>query len=348
MATTQQTLAWVLKRNRLFAPLLDTALKLGTLAVALGAAVALPMLVVFNAYLGQLNQPAVPASQAGDWVFLVLFSILVSVVFALVATVPASWTSLVRWNAPGVPVALVRQACGATALATILMIALTVAAGSRWILAGLAGATLLGGLAGGLVITRGHPPDRRTALACLGFAGTALMLVTWLASLWILLAPTVAPFAADWPLATLVGLVMLLVLMLAISIARPPLGIIVGFLITGYWVVEQAAPDGGTMIASGLYTANLGGGRPFHGPQPVMRGEVCNLGIDTRPALYVEIGGCTRAAAFRRLNALKGLGSLARRRMLRRWQAEAVAQRSGDGEHARVDPASREKPRPDR
>lgn len=324
MAPASHKLGWLLKQNRRYAPLLDTALKLAPIPVAIGAVLALPMLFVFNGYLGQLNQPAIPASQAGDWVFLLLFSIMVSMMFAVIVLMPAVWTASVRWNAPALPESKVRMACGATALVTVSCVVASAFLGAEWAMAGLVLTTVIGGLAGGLVATGGHAPCSRVAAACLGFALSAFLIVAWLASLWLLLAPTVKPLAIDWPFLSVLGLTTLLLLMLGASIARPSLGILVGVLITGYWVKEQASPDGGTMIARALYAANLGGGRPARISQPNIGGEICNLGVDARPVLYFETRGCSRAAAFRRVRALKGLDSLTRRQRIRHWNADAV------------------------
>lgn len=59
-------LGWLLKQNKRYAPLLNTGLKLAPIPLAVGALLALPMLFLFNAYLGQLNQPPIPVSQVGD------------------------------------------------------------------------------------------------------------------------------------------------------------------------------------------------------------------------------------------------------------------------------------------
>lgn len=86
------------------------------------------------------------------------------------------------------------------------------------------------------------------------------------------------------------------------------------------------------MVASALYAANLGGGRPAHIEQGDVDGEICNLGIDARPVLVFERKGCEHEAALKRLHALKGLGSLARKRLLTTWKTEAESQiRRGRG-----------------
>ena len=327
MAPSPGNLGWLLKQNRRYAPLLDTALKLAPIPLAIGAVLALPVLLVFNGYLGQLHQPAIPASQAGDWVFLLLFGMLVSTTFIVIVVMPAVWTAGVRWHAPTLSEQRIKIACAATALATVSSVAASLWLGEEWVAAGLVGAAILGGLAGGVVATGGNPPYPRVAAACVGFALSACLVVVWMTSLYVLLAPMAAPFAVDWPVLTAVGVLVLLLFTLGASIAKPAAGIMVGVLIAGYWVTEQASPDGGTMIASALYTANLGGGRPARVPQSNIAGEICNLGVDTRPVLFFEAKGCSRAAAFRRIRALKGLDSLQRRRMIQQWNAAAVQAR---------------------
>lgn len=83
--------------------------------------------------------------------FLLLFSVLVSLLFAIIVLIPAAWTALVRWNAPALPERQVKKACGATALVTVSVSIATVWLGEGWSLPGLALATLAGGVAGALV-----------------------------------------------------------------------------------------------------------------------------------------------------------------------------------------------------
>jgi hypothetical protein len=328
MAPAPLKLSWLLKQNKRYAPLLDTVLKLAPIPVAIGAVLALPMLFIFNGYLRQLNQPPIPVSQASDWVFLLLFGILASAMFAVIALLPAVWTTVVRWNAPTMPERTIKLACGMTALVTVFVVAVTLALNTKSFAMGLVGATVVGGMAGGWVASGGPPAYKDFIAKSAGFMLSAFMVVFWLVLLLSLLSPMFEVFTNGRPYLTLVGMMVLLLAMLGLSIVKPALGAIVGTMITGFWVVEQSSPDRGTMIASALYAANLGGGRPARIAQPEDRGEICNIGVDERQVLYFEAEGCSRGAAFRRLRDLKGKNSIGRRQQIRLWNAVVKERRA--------------------
>jgi hypothetical protein len=326
-----KNLAWLIKQNERYAPLLDTGLKLGALLLPIGGAAGLWLWTIFSGYLGWLGQAPLPLTQAGDWLFLLAFGIVASLIFTGLMLAPAAWTSIVRWNAPtGADPRTIRQSCGASAAVTLLS-----AAAFLWwthVPSSLAVIlpSVLGGLAGGFRVTRAKPPYRVVLGACLAFAASSLLNLLWFSSLWILLAPSVAPLGETWPTAVATGLTGGLVLLLAAYIIKPPLGIIGGLLLTGLWISEEASPEGGVMIASALYTANLGGGRPAHIDQSrVGEGEICNLGVDARPVIVLEPAGCARDAALKRVRALKGLRSLDRKHVLLNWRAKAEKQLRG-------------------
>jgi hypothetical protein len=326
MAPAPSKLGWLLKQNKRYAPLLDTILKLAPIPLAIGAVLALPMLFIFNGYLGQLNQPPIPVSQASDWVFLLLFGILASTMFAVIVLLPAVWTTVVRWNAPTMPERNIKLACGVTALVTVLVVAVTLIADLDRLGIAFIGGTVLGGMAGGWAATGRPPPHKDVFAASAGFMLSAFVVLIWLVLLLSLLSPMFEAFVNGRSHLVLVGMMVVLLAMLGLSIVKPALGAIVGSLITGYWVSEQASPDRGTLIASALYAADLGGGRPAHAAQPDALGEICNLGVDERPVLYSEVAGCSRAAAYRHLRTLKGNNSIERRQQIRRWNMRAVEQ----------------------
>lgn len=318
----------LLRWNRRYAPLIDTVIKLIPLIAAAGSILGLCLWSVFGGYLGQLGQAPLPVKDAVDWIFIPLFGAFAWLVLGVIVLAPAAWTTAVRMSAPAhVPPCVVRQACGVCAAATLLVIAVAVVVTplmSRELTPYVPlAATAMGGLAGGAVLTRGRGPRLGVLYACLGFAGASLFLIVWSASLWIVLAPAVEPFAANRPLAAVLGLFSILAFLIAVYVTKPPVGILVGLAITCLWVRRQASPDGGTLIASALYAANLGGGRPARIDQDRVDGEVCNLGVEARQVLFFEKKGCNRQAAFRRLRTLKGLDSLARRRELVAWKVEA-------------------------
>lgn len=316
--------AWLIKQNKRYAPLLDTGLKLSPILVGIAAMVGLWLWTVFNGYLGQLGQAPLPVAKAGDWLFVLLFGLAVALVFAAIILIPATWTSMVRWNAPAtVPSDVIVQACTACAIATLTPLIATLYLGETWTGIGVLAAVILGGVAGGLAMRRGGPPYGPVATACMGFAASSFLIIIWFTSLSLLLIPTFKPLATDWPWLTFLALTALLVMLLVACIVRPMVGVVVGLAITGVWIVEQASPDGGRIIASALYTANLGGGRPARIVQGHVAGEICNLGVEARPVLVYEREGCERRAAFDRLDALKTLGSLARQEKLQNWRNEA-------------------------
>jgi hypothetical protein len=100
--------------------------------------------------------------------------------------------------------------------------------------------------------------------AFLAFAASSLLIVCWFVFLWLLLIPATEPLGKAWPIVTALGLTGGLVLLLTAYIMKPATGIFLGLLITGFWVSDQASPEGGAIIPSALYSANLGGGRPAH------------------------------------------------------------------------------------
>ncbi|WP_375403004.1 hypothetical protein [uncultured Sphingomonas sp.] len=317
-------LAWVLKQNRRYAPLLDTGLKLSPILVGVAAAMGIWLWTIFSGYFGQLGQAPLPVTQAGDWLFLLLFGFIISVVFAAIIIVPAAWTSTVRSIAPQtMEAATIIRACGACATATFFMTALAFFLYETRILLWVIATMIVGGLAGGLVMACREPSHRLFGKAFLGFAASSLALIVWLSVLFALLAPTVASSTAKSSLAVSFGLLAALAFLIACSIMKPVAGLLVGLAITVIWLFAQASPDGGRLIASALYTANLGGGRPARVAQDHVVGEICNLAVEARPVWVYEPNGCERGAAFRRLDELKGLGSLARKLKLAVWRSEA-------------------------
>ena len=317
-------LAWALKQNRRYAPLLDTGLKFSPILVGVAAAVGIWLWTIFSGYLGQLGQAPLPVTQAGDWLFLLLFGFVISVVFAAIIIVPAAWTSTVRSIAPStMEAATIIRACGACATATFFLTALVLLLDETRILLWVVATMIGGGLAGGLLMARREPSHRLFGKAFLGFAASSLAILVWLSVLFALLAPTLASSAVESSLAISFGLLAALAFLIACSIMKPAAGLPVGLAITVVWLFAQASPDGGRLIASALYTANLGGGRPARVAQDHVVGEICNLAVEARPVRVFEPNGCERGAAFRRLDELKGLGSLARKRKLAAWRSEA-------------------------
>lgn len=286
---------------------------------------------IFSGYLGWLGQAPLPVTQAGDWLLLLAFGVVASLIFTALVLAPAAWTSIVRWNAPaGIASRTIRQSCGASAAVTLLSVAVFLGWKDVPTAVAVLVPAMLGGLAGGFVITRYRSPYGNVLAACLAFAASSLLTLLWFSSLWTLLAPSVQPLGKGWPTMIALGLTGGLVMLLAAYIMRPALGIFAGLLLTGFWISEEASPDGGTMIASALFSANLGGGRPAHIDQSkVAEGEVCNLGVDARPVLVLEAHGCERKAALKRVRSLKGLGSLDRKQVLTVWRVNAEEQLRG-------------------
>ncbi|RYF04424.1 MAG: hypothetical protein EOO77_29670 [Oxalobacteraceae bacterium] len=189
---------------------------------------------------------------------------------------------------------------------------------------------MLGGLVGGFVITRYKPPYGNVIAACLGFAASSMLILLWFSTLFTSFAPFFTPSSKALSVIIALGLTGGLGVLLAAYIMKPALGIYAGLLIASFWIGEQASPENGAMIASALYSANLGGGRPAHVDQrKVTQGEVCNLGIDIRLVLVLEADGCERAPALKRLRSLRGLGSLERKRVLMGWRMKAEEQLRG-------------------
>lgn len=148
-------LAWAIRQNNRYAPLLDTAFKASPIFALVAGAAGLFLWAVFNAYLGQLGQEALPASQAGQWLFLPLFGFLLALLIAAVVLLPAIWTSTVRWVAPStINGEAIRRSCRATTLFTLPVVALTFFLGDAWTITGLCVAIAVGGMAGTTAITR--------------------------------------------------------------------------------------------------------------------------------------------------------------------------------------------------
>lgn len=322
-------MAWLLKQNKRFAPLLDTALKLMPLLAAMGAVIGILLWTLFSGYLGLLGQVAIPISQAGDWLFLLIFGILATVAVATIVLIPAAWTLIVRWTATAASLGAVQRACGIVAAATLLVLSIAAYAGSQWETTGLAAAIVIGGVLGGIVMSDGRRTWKRVAIYSVGHMCSAFVFITWLALSRLLLSPSFAPFAASWPVASIVILIVLLCALLAAYIKLPPIGLLIGLMLTGFWISQQASPEEGILIASGLYAANLGGGRAARIPQGQVQGEICNLGVEARLVLFYEPEGCDRDKAFKRLRQLQAMGSLARKHRLRQWRMEVEMQTKG-------------------
>jgi hypothetical protein len=266
-------------------------------------------------------------SQAGDWLFVLAFGAVVSLIFTALVLAPAAWTLIVQWNSAEFASETIRQSCGASAAVTLLSTAIFLWRQDVPVALTVIAPTLLGGLAGGFVITRYKPPYRNVIAVCLGFSASSLLILLWFSSLFTLLSPFFMPCDEIWSTIIALGLVCVLGILLAAYIIKRAAGIFLGLLIAGFWIIEQVSPEGGTMVASALYSANLGGGRPAHVDQSkVTQGEVCNLGVDMRPVLVLEADGCERVAALKRLRSLRGLGSLERKRVLMGWRLKAEEQ----------------------
>ncbi|OLP59179.1 hypothetical protein BJF93_04555 [Xaviernesmea oryzae] len=329
--SSPKKLAWLIKQNKRYAPLLDTGLKLGVLLLPIGGAVSLWLWTIFSGYLGWLGQAPLPVTQAGDWLFLLAFGVVTSLIFTGLVLAPAAWTSMVQWNAPaGIDSRAIRQSCGASSAVTLF----STAAFLWWedvpTAVAVIGPATLGGLTGGFVMTRYKPPYSSVLVACLAFAASSLLTLVWFSSLWILLASYVEPLVKTWPTIIALGLTGGLAMLLAAYIMKPALSIFAGLLIAGFWISGEASPEGGVMVATALYSADLGGGRPAHIDQSqVIEGEVCNLGVDARPVLVFETDGCERNVALKRVRSLKGLRSLDRKRILMDWRMKAEEQLHG-------------------
>lgn len=311
----------MIKQNKRYAPFLDTVQKLSAVLIALGAVMSIPVVVLFNGFLGYLDRSAIPVLQNGMWVYLLLFSIASAFAFALIVFMPSMMTVAVRLNAPGLPHANVKRASITTVLVAIGILVGLLWFGESWLVVAVTSATVLGGLAGARAAIGFVPSQKRFWAFIVGFGGMALLVMFWTVSLFVLLAPLAHSIFGDWPNFAVVALVLLLVAMLVVSIWQPTMGISLGLLLTVNWTAQQASPDGGIMVASALYTANLGGGRPAEVLQPSNVGEICNLGVAERPVLFFEVKGCSRPAAFARLRSLAGKTSMERRRIIREWTA---------------------------
>ncbi|MDQ1231011.1 hypothetical protein [Sphingomonas sp. SORGH_AS_0879] len=311
----------MIKQNRRYAPFLDTAQKISAVLIAMGAFMSVPVVILFNGFLGYLDQSAIPVLQNGMWVYLLLFSIASAFAFALIVFMPSTMTMAVRLNAPGLPHPNVKRACITTVLVVIVILVGLLWYRESWLAIAMISAIVLGALGGAWAAIGFVPSQKRFWAFIVGFGAMALLVMVWTASLFVLLAPLAQSIAGNCPNLAAVALMLLLVAMLVVSIWQPVMGILLGLLLTVGWTAQQASPDGGIMIASALYTANLGGGRPASVLQPSDAGEICNLGVAERPVLFFEVKGCSRPAAFARLRSLAGKTSMERRRIIREWTA---------------------------
>lgn len=194
MTSAARKLSRLIRHNKRYAPLLDTALKTSPLFAVAGVFVGTLFWGLFNAYLGQLDQPPLPADQAAQWIFLPVLGFVVVVLMAGIIVLPATWTPAVRWNAPpAISDKAIRQGCFATAFTTCVFTGLAIYQGTAWVPFYICVAIAVGGLAGGLVSTRFLPPYGRITGSCAGFAGSTMVLMLWISSVWLLLAPAFEP-----------------------------------------------------------------------------------------------------------------------------------------------------------
>lgn len=328
-------LAWLLKQNNRYAPILDTGLKLAALLLPISGAVGLCLWTMFSNYLGWLGKASLPLAQAGDWLFLLAFGIAVSLYFGGIVLAPAALTALFRGNAPvAASHREMSQACvGSAAMALLSTLALLLWKDIPALISTMT-PTLVGSLAAGLVRTRHMRPYSAILTACIEHAALSLAFLLWSIALLAFLLPSIGSVGESWPLTALLALSVSLFLLLILYIIRPAAGIFVGLVLSCFWIGEQASPQGGSMIPSALYTANLGGGRPAHLDQSrVTQGEICNLGVEAQPVLVFEPAGCEQKAALARLSKLKNLRSLDRKKLLTAWKIEAERQIEGASSH---------------
>ena len=329
MKTTRaMKLARLIKLNNRYAPLLDTGLKLGALLLPIGGVVGLCLWTMFNNYLGWLGQASLPLAQAGDWLFVLVFGAAVALYFGSIVLAPAALTSMFQWNVPGVETRKkISQACGASAAGALLSTIALLLWKDIAALVSVMASTCLGALSAAFILTRYMQPYSTVLAACIHHAALSLAFLLWSVALLAFLVPSIGSLGDIWPIPAVLGLSGSIFLLLILYIIKPAAGVFVGLVLSCFWIGEQASPQGGSMIPSALYTANLGGGRPAHHVQSeVTNGEICNLGIEARPILVFEPAGCEQDTALARLRTLKGLGRLDRKKLLTDWKIEAERQ----------------------
>lgn len=324
-------LAWLMKQNRRYRPLLNTGLVLGALLLPVSGAVGLLLWTLFSRYLGWLGKASLPLAQAGDWLFLLAFGAAVSFCFAGIVLSPAILVSLFRWKVPAAAShKQMSQACAVSAASALLSTVALLLLKNVLALVGVMAATLFGALAAGFVRARHMRPYGAVRTACAEHVALSVAFLIWSCALLPFLLSSPWPIGSIWPLPAALGVAAGLFLLLILYIIKPAADIFVGLVLSGLWIGEAASPQGGSMIPSALYTANLGGGRPAHVDQNrVVQGEICNLGVEAEPVLVFEPAGCEQKAALARLGSLKGLGSLDRKRLLTHWKMEAEKQIEG-------------------
>lgn len=327
----------IVENNRL-SPLLDTCCKLTPIVLA-PAVVFTPILwAFFGAFLGQIGQRPLPIEQAGQWLFLLLFSAAAAFAVAALVLTPAGLALLLRLADPSADRDRTRRAdhyvAGTTTLGTVLTIGIATLTNDAdsWMPLAIMVILLVAGCTGGII--RLAPADRTCKAIfphALLDAGKALVFALWLVSLWQLFAFTLSAQDGFVLVANLIVALSGTVLLLMASITRPWIGIVMGIALTGFWTVHQANPDEGFLIAKALYTANLGGGRPARIPQDYVAGEICDLGVEGRSVLVYEPEGCEWSIVQKRFKRLHGLDSLQRKRILGKWKKEAACARRPSG-----------------
>lgn len=347
-------LTWIIEQNKRLSPLWDTVVKLGSALLALSIPLALALWTIFSGYLGHIGQAPLPATQASEWGFLLVFSFTAAWVFSLIALIPAFWRGAMIWNGlspSGASSSREYLGVGVVTLAVITPLLLTNSPISMTLqFSAMLAAIFLGGIYGGLIAKR---TGRKFLHWSLIHMGAAFTLMLWVVVMWGLLAPAIASATGGGFLA-IAMLVATFAFLMCASFAHPALGMMVGIMVTGFWLVFQADPNSGVLIPRALYTANLGGGRPAHIAQADVLGEICNLGVDARPVLVFEQCGCEWSTAAARLRQLRGKSSLERKMLLRDWAEQskdalragkAVAQ-DQNGQQKRADLAKTCRARP--
>jgi len=275
-------------------------------------------------------QASLPLAQAGDWLFLLLFGVAVSLYFGILVLAPAALTSLFRATSITAGGKQISQACVASAAMALLSTMALLFWNGIPALLGVMGSTLLGSLSAGYMRTRYMRPHSAVWTACTEQGALSLAFLIWFIALLAFLFPSSGSVGKIWPLPVVLGLSGSLFLLLVLYIIRPAAGIFVGLVLSFFWIGEQASPQGGSMIPSALYIANLGGGRPALLDQSrVRRGEICNLGVEARRVLVFEPAGCEQKSALARLRKLKELDRLDRKKLLTDWKIEAERQIEG-------------------